>query len=197
MAAPPLPVKGKRNRQLMVYAGAAGALLLLFLLARRGQAAATAQPADQAPQLTPVSSAAPAGDLGTGGAVDNGAQLAGFESALLDQLPQAVSSGVAAGLANGLPPAASLTDGGQTPAGAGSFADYAASATALVTLGSTLAGAQNGPGAGKPQPKKATTKKKPAPKPKAHPKPKPKPKSRPPAPKPPHVNRHPNDKHKR
>jgi hypothetical protein len=199
--------KSKRNRQMLIYLGAAGAVLLLILLSRRGQQAATAQPDPGGPAV-PVSSPASDGLSDTGGGVDNSAQLASFESALLNQLPDSISSGLAAGLANGSTLPADSTDGGQTPAGgavdSGDVASILTAAGALVTTGATLGGAQHGEGHStaksnggkkkqKPRAHPATPRggRKPQPAKPTHPA-KPKPKAQPP-----HVDRHPADKHKK
>lgn len=95
-----LPADKSKRRKLLVYAGIAGALLLVVLISRRDPAEPAIPPEEP---ITPVGSPAPTDPgVGSGGNVDNGAQLASFENALLDQLPAAVESGVAAGLANGV-----------------------------------------------------------------------------------------------
>lgn len=104
--ADPLPGPGgkkssKSRRRMLIYGGVAAALLVMFILSRR--TAAQQAPADAGlvsdQPLTPVPTA-PTDGAGSAG-VDNSAQLAGFENDLLDQLPQAIYSGIQAGFSTG------------------------------------------------------------------------------------------------
>jgi hypothetical protein len=135
----------KRRRQLLIYGGIAAGLLLAVLLSRRGSQKATQAP-DQ-PAVDPTGgAAAPAGSsggdpLGAGGSVDNSAQLAGFESALLDQLPTAISSSIMAGMANAVPPNGDGVSAGDTPPAAAGTTVNVYSAPAKQPRGTGHAGA--------------------------------------------------------
>lgn len=143
-----LAPKGDRKK-LYVYGGLAVALLVV-LMVRRRSADATQQPADPSSgQLTPVSNPAPT-DGGYGGTgVDNGAQLASFENALLDQLPAAIDSSIQAGFANWTPAPASSAGAGDssTPSGtvdlAATMAGMVAGLSGLINVGTGMAGASN------------------------------------------------------
>jgi hypothetical protein len=134
-------LKSKRNRQLLIYGGVGVALLVLVLLRSRGQAAG-ATPNDGTSSLVPVASPASDGALGSGGGVDNSAQLASFESGIMDQLPQVIAGAVQSGLANG------MAGSGQVPQGSasagGDFAAGAAFAASLIPMGVGLGGQQTG-----------------------------------------------------
>src|SRR5690348_16183571 len=102
-----LPKDPKKRRLVMFGALGAGVLIVLLVIRRgHGQppAAAADQPAapDTAAAGTGTAPSDPLAGSGVGG-VDNSAQLASFETDLLNQLPDTISSAIAAGLANGLP----------------------------------------------------------------------------------------------
>lgn len=148
--APPVPLpKGKNDRRkLLIYGGVAVAMLVVLLLRRQqsGQAAAASDPN----ALTPVGT--PAASGGSGGVTDNSAQLASFENGLLDQLPQVISSSIAAGFANWVPPAApaAATDPSTPTPSQFDPASFVAAASSLIGIGVGLAGAANGKPAGGP-----------------------------------------------
>lgn len=140
---------------MLVYGGLAAALLLVLLIRRRGAAASTpaTDPNATTTGATPGVASDP-GMSGGGGSVDNGAQLASFESGLLDQLPQAITSGLAAGFAN-LPQQQQLggAPSGDPGAAAAALAPTAPAALApaappfALTIDMTSpGGAQTGPG---------------------------------------------------
>jgi hypothetical protein len=152
MAAPTLPArKAARRRKLLIYGGVAAALLLLVVLSRRGGANAS-QPAGDSGSPSPVATPG-AVDPGPSaiGQPDNTAQLAGFESSLLDQLPQVISSSIAAGFANGLPVpvgAGGAESANDPSGGAPQTSDLAASLGALGAFNVATAQLFRGTGAG-------------------------------------------------
>jgi hypothetical protein len=96
---PPKP-KNSKNRKLLLYAGAAGALLALIMIMRKSSAATAAQ--TNTAGVAPVSTASDGLAAGSSG-LDNSSQLASFEQDLLNQLPQVIANSISAGTANGLP----------------------------------------------------------------------------------------------
>jgi hypothetical protein len=145
----PLPKGRGDRRKLLVYGGVAVALLVVILL-RRQAASSTQAPSDSTDALTPVSNPA-AGDMGPYTGVDNGSQLAGFENALMDQLPQVIESGIQAGFANYIvapAPAAAADPTTPSPQVAFDPANYLSAAANLISLGVGLAGASNAGTAG-------------------------------------------------
>jgi hypothetical protein len=88
------PKKPADRKKLLIYAGVAGAMLALVVLMKR-KTAGTAEEA--AGSSLPTYTSGPSSIPGVGG--ENTGELATFENSLSAQLPQAIESGVRAGLA--------------------------------------------------------------------------------------------------
>jgi hypothetical protein len=148
---PPKPPMDKR-RKLLLYGGAAAVAIVLFLVARgRGGGGGGGGAVDPNAPLASGGAIPGVASDGAGGAgVDNSAQLAGFESDLLNQLPQAIQAGIGAGFANSPAPApagAPLSGSDLSDILGGVGAIYA---QAYGTTGTGTGGEQTGPAGNSP-----------------------------------------------